>query len=64
MPSAIDEAEYLEADEGNIGWCPDCAEFTRPCTEPDAVDYDCPQCGGSHVMGAAEALLAGKIVIE
>lgn len=63
MPK-VTEAEYLEATEGYMGWCPFCLEFTRPQTEPDAEGYDCPECKQNCVMGAEQALLLGEIILE
>ena len=57
----ITEAMFLEAVDGYEGWCPECEEFTRNCTEPDAQGYDCPNCDGMNVIGAELALLSGKI---
>jgi len=54
---------YRDMCDDNMGWCPDCQDFTRDCTEPDAENYDCPLCGGDSVMGAEQALLLGKIDI-
>lgn len=64
MPVIVDEAEYAEAVDCCLGWCPGCAEFTRESTEPDADDYDCPKCNGRSVVGAENALLSGMIELE
>jgi predicted RNA-binding Zn-ribbon protein involved in translation (DUF1610 family) len=53
--------EYKEVMNDNMGYCPDCDEITRDCTEPDAEGYDCPECGGNRVMGAESALLMGYV---
>lgn len=55
---------YRYSVEHYMGWCPDCGRFTRPHTEPDAEDYDCPDCGGENVMGAEQALLMGEFEPE
>ena len=60
----ITEEEYFNATESYIGYCPGCDEFTRECTEPDAEDYDCPECGNDSVVGAEQALLLGLIELE
>lgn len=60
----IPEAEYEEASESNLGWCPACLAFTREHTEPDAEGYDCTECGGSSVVGAEQALLLGLVQFE
>ena len=58
----VTEAEYVQASENYIGWCPLCGEFTRECTEPDAEGYDCPKCRDYSVVGADNALLMGLII--
>jgi hypothetical protein len=60
----VSEDEYLEAVDGSIGWCPDCGEFTRDCTEPDAENYTCEVCENSNVVGAENALVMDMITIE
>jgi len=57
----VSEQKYLDARDGYYGWCPICGEFTRECTEPDAEDYDCPECGQNVVVGADQAILSGLI---
>jgi len=52
----VTEDEYNEAVDANRGWCPACQEFTRPETELDAEDLDCPLCDGQNVVGAEAAL--------
>lgn len=59
----VSECDYYEACEGSLGWCPDCGEFTRDCTEPDAEKYDCPVCSANNVVGAEQALILGLIDI-
>lgn len=57
----ISQNEYLEYQESYYGFCVKCDGFTRDCTEPDAREYDCPDCDQNTVCGAAEALLMGLI---
>jgi len=59
----VSEIEYREATYNYVGFCPDCAEFTRDGTEPDAEGYDCPSCGGSNVLGAEQAMIMGMLDI-
>lgn len=54
---------YHEMSDSYQGYCTNCGEFTRDMTEPDARDYDCPQCDENTVMGADEAMLEGLLVI-
>ena len=53
--------DLVFAMDSYLGWCKDCKDFTRECTEPDAEDYDCPECGGNNVIGAEQAMLTGII---
>lgn len=50
----VDFEEITEAMGLSEGYCVNCGEFTRDCTEPDAEDYDCPECGENSVMGAEQ----------
>jgi Zn finger protein HypA/HybF involved in hydrogenase expression len=59
--TTIDESNYADATENYRGWCIDCKEFTRDNTEPDAENYDCPQCLQRNVVGAEQAMLLGLI---
>ena len=61
VPHSITEAEYADANDEHMGYCPDCEDFTRECTEPDARQYKCPVCESRHVVGAEEALVMGLI---
>ena len=58
---SISIEEYEESKEDNMGYCPECDEITRECTEPDAEGYDCPECGGKKVMGLDNALIMGYV---
>lgn len=60
--TVIKEADYYDAVNSSMGWCTSCLKFTRECTEPDAMKYDCPICKQLTVMGAEQALLLGLIV--
>lgn len=57
----VQEEDFIEAQDCNTGWCPECKDFTRDNTEPDADGYGCPICETSGVMGAEQALLVGAI---
>lgn len=63
-PVKVSEADYLDAVDAYIGWCPVCQEFCRECTEPDAESYLCEGCGEEEVVGAENALIMGLIEIE
>jgi hypothetical protein len=58
----MDIEEYIEHSESYDGFCTRCKEFTAEGgVEPDAVGYECPECGGLTVIGAEQALLMGLI---
>ena len=59
MDIYLNGLSYGEASEGYEGFCVDCKEWTRSMCEPDARDYDCPDCEGKTVIGADEVLLNG-----
>ena len=59
----MSEEEFLDACDSFRGWCTNCKDFTRDCTEGDAEGYDCPVCEEDTVMGAEQALLMGEISI-
>jgi len=62
MPFRVQTEDYVDAIAQDLGWCTVCQDFTRDCTEPDASDYDCPQCDNPHsVMGAEVALISNFI---
>lgn len=56
--------EYVDAREGYTGWCVECKEFTRDCTEPDAIDLPCEVCNNDSVLGAETALIMGIIEVD
>jgi Zn finger protein HypA/HybF involved in hydrogenase expression len=64
MSTSISEEEYSEARGSYQGWCTTCQEFTRGMTEPDAQDYECPDCGLNCVIGAEVALITEAFQIE
>jgi len=53
----FDEEGYLYARENYQGYCTECEDWTRDCTEPDAEDYDCPVCDKHTVIGADNYLI-------
>lgn len=55
------EERFIEAQEGNEGYCTQCREFTTDSCEPDARGYVCDECGEKSVFGAEEALMMGLI---
>ena len=63
MVTKITESRYSEARSTYEGWCVECLEFTRSQTEPDAEDYDCPQCEENTVIGADNLLYMDEIAI-
>lgn len=60
----ITQERYEEAEECSEGYCTECDDFTRDCTEPDADGYDCPACGKQNtVKGSMNALIDGNLEI-
>lgn len=60
----ISEEEFWDFANSYEGYCSSCEDFTRLTTEPDARNYDCPECGQNTVCGAEEALVEGLICIK
>ena len=60
----VSEVDYLSACHNYLGWCTQCEDFTRECTEPDARKYNCPICEEMTVYGAEEALMMGLFEVE
>jgi hypothetical protein len=60
----ISASEYKEFCNDYMGFCTDCQDFTRECTEPDAEDYDCPECEQNTVVGTEQAMVLGLLDIE
>ena len=60
----IDVETYQEMCDSYTGFCTNCKDFTRECTEPDAEDYDCPECEQNTVVGTEQALVLGLITVE
>lgn len=56
------KAPYSEIEE-NIrdgsfaGWCIHCGEWTHDSCEPDACNYECPECEQNTCYGAEELLV-------
>lgn len=62
-PTDVSKEEYEDSVEHHMGWCVTCEEFTRGMCEPDAHDYDCPNCEQNNVFGAEEAVLREFICV-
>jgi len=60
-PIIVNESDYQDAQESNMGFCTFCKAFTTDSCEPDARRYKCDVCGYPTVYGAEEALLQGMI---
>ena len=46
------------------GYCTTCRDFTRFECEPDAREYECPDCSQPTVYGAEEAMMMGLLGIS
>lgn len=57
-------SEYLTHVDNYDGYCTKCDAITRAgMTEPDAREYDCPECLNNTCMGVEQALLEGHLTI-
>lgn len=55
--------EAHEYDDELYGFCTKCGMFEPEIAEPDAEGYECEECGEMSVMGFAEALFQGHVII-
>jgi predicted RNA-binding Zn-ribbon protein involved in translation (DUF1610 family) len=61
----LSREEFREHREDYDGYCTTCEEVTRYGeTEPDAEEYECPQCGQDTCYGIEQALLLGYLEVE
>lgn len=58
------EEEFEEYQESHAGYCTTCQAWTHDCCEPDAREYECPECGKPTCFGADEAMLQGFVEIS
>lgn len=61
-PTTDQLIETLERCEGQLeipGWCLSCGDWTLDDVEPDAENYECPECGARRVCGAPLILELG-----
>jgi Zn finger protein HypA/HybF involved in hydrogenase expression len=63
MKTRVNHDVYRDACRQYQGWCTACQDFTRDMTEPDATEYDCPECRGLTVVGAEQAFIEGIIEV-
>ena len=58
MPKpTFEELEAVLSDDTYEGYCTNCGEWTHDSCEPDAHEYECPQCGQFTCYGAEELLM-------
>lgn len=62
-PHTVTESEYKDACDSNLGFCIECKKFTREMVEPDAENYECPECESNNVFGAEQSLILDHIQI-
>ncbi len=59
------ESDYMSYRNGYDGYCTDCNAVSRyGCTEPDAENYECDECGENTAIGIDNALIIGHIEIK
>lgn len=57
--------EFQEHSDSNDGYCKTCKEVTaNGGIEPDAREYECPDCKELTLYGVEEALLQGLIELD
>ncbi len=62
----MSEAEYrgMMNSPAYPGYCTECDAVTDEGVEPDAEEYQCPECEEHTVMGVETAFVCGHIEIE
>jgi hypothetical protein len=59
------QEEFADHVDSHDGFCKSCQDFTRfGMTEPDAEDYECPDCEKNECVGAENALIMGLVEFE
>jgi len=56
LPSFDDVEEHIQSDD-YAGWCTNCGDWTHDSCEPDAHNYECPECECNTCYGAEELLI-------
>lgn len=64
LPQLFTSDEFQEIIDAYDGLCTFCGNWTEGGVEPDAVGYECGECGAEKVMGAENALLMGFVGIK
>lgn len=57
----IEEVEAEIASDSYNGWCTYCGAWTHDCCEPDAHNYECPECSNRTVYGAEELIVQNMV---
>jgi predicted RNA-binding Zn-ribbon protein involved in translation (DUF1610 family) len=57
----ITEADFQQHAKDYDGYCMHCDKITTEGVEPDAANYECPECGHMSVFGVEMALIMGRI---
>jgi len=60
-PDMDDLIDHIESDSME-GWCTVCGAWTHDTCEPDAREYECPECHNLSCYGAEELLVMGDYV--
>lgn len=58
-PCIVNQANYLDACEHNVGWCTHCKAFSQ--AKSMTCPMTCPRCGQNTVEECKQALLLGHI---
>ena len=60
---SLTEEEFMEGNEGGLGYCVACGEERTEFTEPDTEKQKCEACGQHQVYGLDNLLIMGLIDI-
>lgn len=59
----LTEAEYIDLDDNNCGFCRNCGAIEEGGCEPDARKYECSSCEAKAVYGIQESLIRGFLTM-
>jgi len=58
----INQKDFMRHMEEHDGFCISCGEILEGGFEPDAAEYNCPECGDDSDFGMEEALFQGYVI--
>jgi len=63
LPTLSEVMSEAESDSFS-GWCFNCGDWTHDNCEPDARNYECPECERKTVFAAEEILISQLFIYD